>query len=73
MVVIGFKLHTFGRIYVKDVLCFTSNAPFSSLRITLDSNLAFLDERNCGFTIETSKNGLRGNEHCISVNCIEQA
>ena len=71
--VIAFKLHTFGKISVKDLLCFTSNTPFSSLRTTLASNLAFLDEHNCGFTMEASKKGLRGNERCISVYCIEQA
>ena len=32
VVVIGFKLNTFGRISVKDLLCFAKNTPFSSLR-----------------------------------------
>ena len=71
--VIAFKLHTFGKMSTNTLLCFTSNTPFSSLRTTLALNLAFLDEHNGGFMIETSKQGLRGNEHCISVYCTEQA
>ena len=51
MLCIAFKLHTFGKISMKDLLCFTSKPPFSSLRTTLVSNLAFLDEHNCGYTI----------------------
>ena len=39
----AFKLHTIGKISVKDLLCFVTNTPLSSLRTTLASNLAFLD------------------------------
>ena len=40
----AFKLHTFGKISVEDLLSFVTNTPLSSIRTTLASNLAFLDD-----------------------------